>query len=58
MGFITGWQSIFGSKDIKATTFTDPNGSNITGLLFDVPDMEEFQSIMQSNDAKKSAEGD
>ena len=51
-------QSVFGSKDIKVTTFTDPNGSNITGLLFDVPDMDEFQSIMQSDDAKKAAEGD
>ena len=51
-------QSVFGSKNIKVTTFTDPNGSNITGLLFDVPDMNEFQSIMQSDDAKKAAEGD
>ncbi len=51
-------QSVFGSKGIKVTTFTDPKGSNIVGLLFDVPNMDEFQSMMQSDDMKKAAEED
>ena len=51
-------QSVFGSKGIKVTTFTDPQGSNVTGLLFDVPDMDEFQSMMQSDEMKKAAEED
>ena len=51
-------QSVFGSKGIKFTTFADPQGSNVTGLLFDVPDMDEFQSMMQSDEMKKAAEED
>ena len=51
-------QSVFGSKGIKVTTFTDPQGSNVTGLLFDVPDMDEFQSMMQTDEAREGAEGD
>jgi len=51
-------QSVFGSKGIKVTTFTDPQGSNVTGILFDVPDMDEFQSMMQSDEMKKAAEED
>ena len=51
-------QSLFCSKGIKVTTFTDPNGSNITGLLFDVPDMDEFQALMQTDEAREGAEGD
>ena len=50
--------SVFSSKGIKVTTFTDPQGSNVTGLLFDVPDMDEFQSMMQSDEMKKAAEKD
>ena len=51
-------QSVFESKGIKVTTFTDPAGSNVTGLLFDVPDMDEFQKMMQSEEIEKSAKED
>ena len=51
-------QSGFGSKGIKVTTFTDPKGSKVTGLLFDLPDMDEFESMMQSDEIKKAAEED
>ena len=51
-------QSVFVSKGIKVTTFTDPAGSNVTGLLFDVPDMDEFQKMMQSEEIEKSAKED
>ncbi len=51
-------QSIFGSKGIKVPTFTDPNGTNITGLLLEEPDMDEFQALMQTDEAREGAEGD
>lgn len=51
-------RQVFESKGIKVTTFTDPSGSNITGLLFDVPDMGEFEKLMQSDEVKQSAEKD
>jgi len=51
-------QSVFEAKGIKVTTFTDPTGSNVTGLLFDVPNMDEFQSLMQSDEIQEAAKED
>ena len=49
---------VFDAKGIKVTTFSDPSGSNLTGLLFDVPDMAEFEKLMQSDEVQKSAAKD
>jgi hypothetical protein len=51
-------KQVFDSKGIKVTTFADPAGSNLTGLLFDVPDMGEFQKLMESDEVQQSAAQD
>ena len=51
-------KQLFDARGIKHTTFKDPSGSNVTGLLFNVPDMDEFQKLMQSEEVQKSAAKD
>ncbi|MBI3733547.1 MAG: hypothetical protein HY259_08840 [Chloroflexi bacterium] len=36
-----------------ARTFRDPQNPNLTALLFEVPDMMQFQALMQSDEASK-----
>ena len=57
------WQSGAGSRHelfakigVTARTFRDPDNPNSTGLILDVPDMEQFQSFMASDEAKKAME--
>lgn len=42
-------EELFGPMGITVQTFTDPAGSNRTGVILDVPDMAAFQEIMQSD---------
>ncbi|MDN5252258.1 hypothetical protein QWJ17_12285 [Betaproteobacteria bacterium LSUCC0117] len=51
-------QQVFEANGIKCTPFTDPQGSNSTALLFDVPDMEAFQKLMESDGSKAAAKSD
>lgn len=59
------WQKNTGSRhemfaqiNVSARTFRDPDNLNLTGLILDVPDMERFQSFMESDEAKKAMEED
>ncbi|MFZ9082260.1 MAG: hypothetical protein ACO2ZU_06310 [Burkholderiaceae bacterium] len=51
-------QQVFEANGIKCTTFVDPQGSNTTALLFDVPDMDAFQKLMESDESKAAAKSD
>lgn len=59
------WQKGAGSRHemfarigVTARTFRDPENPNSTGLLLDVPDIEQFQSFMASDEAKRAMEED
>jgi hypothetical protein len=41
-------QELFGPLGITGQLFTDPANSNRVGLLLDVPDMDAFQKLLQS----------
>jgi hypothetical protein len=43
---------------ITAQLFTDPEKSNRVGLIVEVPDMEAFQTFMQSDAAADAMKGD
>lgn len=43
---------------IAAQLFTDPEKSNRVGLIVEVPDMEAFQTFMQSDAAADAMKGD
>ena len=49
---------MFAKINVTARTFHDPNDSNLTGLIFEVPDMVQFQSFMENDEAKKAMEED
>ena len=49
---------MFAKINVTARTFRDPNNSNLTGLIFEVPDMVQFQSFMESDEAKRAMEED
>jgi hypothetical protein len=42
---------LFGSRGIEHRTFHDPAGSNRVGLIFEIPDFDEFQKLLQSDEA-------
>ena len=44
-------EEIFGPLGITVSTFVDPENPNRAGLLADVPDMDAFQEVMQSQAA-------
>jgi hypothetical protein len=41
----------FGSRGITHRTFYDPQGSKQVGLIFEIPDIDAFQELMQSEEA-------
>jgi len=49
---------MFAKIGVTARTFRDPDNSDSTGLILDVPDMEQFQSFMASDEAKKAQQED
>jgi len=49
---------MFARINVTARTFREPDNHNLTGLILQVPDMEEFQSFMESDEAKKAMEED
>ena len=49
---------MFAKINVTARTFRDPNNSNLTGLIFEVPDMAQFHSFMESDEAKKAMDED
>jgi hypothetical protein len=44
-------EEVFGPMGITVRTFVDPDKSNRVGLVVQVPDMDAFQQVMQSDDA-------
>lgn len=42
-------EEVFGPIGIAVRTFTDPQGSNRVGLVAEIPDMDAFQEVMQSD---------
>lgn len=49
---------MFGKIGVKARTFKDPNNANATGLIFEVPDMEAFHSLLQSEEGQQAMKQD
>ena len=45
---------MFAQIGVTARSFKDPENPNSTGLILEVPDMEQFQSFMASEEAKKA----
>ena len=48
----------FGPLGVTVRTFTDPNGSNKTALIAEIPDMEPFQEFMRSDAAADAMKHD
>jgi hypothetical protein len=48
----------FGPLGITVRTFVDPEKSNRTGLIAEVPDMDAFQELMQSDVAAEAMKFD
>ncbi len=51
-------QEMFGQIGVTARTFRDPERPNVTGLIFEVPDMDRFQSFMASEEVARAMEED
>ena len=59
------WQKETGSRHemfaeigVTARTFQDPNNPNLTGFIFEIPDMERFQAFMSTEEVQKAAAAD
>lgn len=51
-------EEVFGPLGITVRTFRDPEGSNRVGLIVEVPDMESFEEVMQSEAAADAMQFD
>jgi len=51
-------EEVFGPLGITVRTFIDPQKSNRVGLVVQVPDMETFQRIMESEAAAEAMKVD
>lgn len=51
-------EELFGPLGISVRTFLDPENSNRAAVLADVPDMAEFQAVMQSQAAAEAMAND
>ncbi|MDT0170916.1 hypothetical protein [Pseudarthrobacter sp. BRE9] len=51
-------EEIFGPAGITVRTFTDPAKTNRVGLIVDVPDMDTFQRMMESEAAADAMKSD
>jgi hypothetical protein len=51
-------EELFGPMGITIRTFRDPEGSNKTGLIAEIPDMEAFQEVMKSDAAADAMKHD
>ena len=49
---------MFAKIGVTARTFRDPDNPDSTGLILDVPNMEQYQTFMASDEAKKAMEED
>jgi hypothetical protein len=51
-------EEVFGPLGITVRTFRDPGGSNKTGLIAEIPDMDAFQEFMKSDAAADAMKND
>jgi hypothetical protein len=51
-------EELFGPMGITVRTFRDPDGSNKTALIAEIPDMEAFQEVMKSEAAADAMKHD
>ena len=49
---------MFGKFGIKCRNFRDPNHPNTTGVLVEIPDMEKFQELLQSEEGQAAMRED
>jgi hypothetical protein len=61
----SAWQKNVGSRhqmfaqiNVTARTFRDSDNKNLTGVILDVPDMEQFKSFMESDEAQNAMQED
>ncbi len=47
-------EELFGPLGITVRTFVDPEGSNRTGVILEVPDVDAFEAAMQSEAAAEA----
>ena len=51
-------EELFGPMGIVIRTFRDPDGSNKTGLIAEIPDMKAFQDVMKTEAAADAMKQD
>jgi len=47
-------EELFGPLGITVRTFVDPEGSNTTGVILEVPDVDAFRATMESEAATEA----
>ena len=45
---------LFAKIGVTARTFQDPENPELTGLIFEVPDMEKLQAFLETDEVKKA----
>ncbi len=51
-------EEFFGPRGITARTFRDPQGSNRVGLIVETPDVQTWETAMQSEGAAEAMQHD
>ena len=51
-------EEVFGPLGVTVRTFRDPDGSNKTALIAEIPDMDTFQEFMKSDAAADAMKND
>jgi hypothetical protein len=51
-------EEVFGPMGITVRTFRDPDGSNKTALIAEIPDLDAFQEVMKSKAAADAMKHD
>ena len=51
-------EEVFGPIGVTVRTFRDPEGSNKTALIAEIPDMQAFQELMNSDAAAEAMKYD
>lgn len=49
---------MFGKLGIKCRNFRDPNNPSTKGVMAEIPDMEKFQELLQSDEGRKATRED
>jgi len=49
---------MFGKLGVKCRTFCDPENTNVTGIIAEIPDMAKFRELLQSDEGKRAMQED